>query len=720
MDIGKKIEEVFDQIMKRPVLMDEFYELESMDQIYEFFSSIRGGYTKQEFFDYISDFLDELDELDEGGSDEISADDLSKVAGGAGLTKKTLASVLASMSLFPAAPSGLYAIENNQSTAIIESKEGNSKPGEDSKTEESKPGEDSKTEESKPEESKPEENSDKEEKKKSGFFSKVKKFIFRNKGKIVLAIAGLVLAAIAIKNRKEIANWTKETLDSIKQMFSPKKDVKLAGLSESLKSGMTEEQAREVITKLVVGNEEEIKMPGKEASKEDFERYNAYLKVKEMRNSQVESLVARYSKESGNVSWYSKIPYFCGIVGLLGLGKQLASEAADYVKYFSSLQDWLMNLVGPYSFLNNFFRVGRVECDPVTPTDSISNMKKAFEEVKGQKKAKDQIRKALSQIIVSRYSKFKSNEMYDHGDVFYFIGPSGVGKTFMAEKLCKHKVISNDDDFYYFSPVQIDKKSSDSLVEQIFGPKMSDYDINSSKKTRSSMYSYIKNHPNGVVIFDEYDKLPDDSLDEFFRAVMDNGKVTVAQQELDCSGITFILTSNESKESLNITHGDTEREEDDSITHRTHDKSFTNRLNIVEFEKLSEEDYEEIARVDLHEKLRKQYDKKEMGGVNITMSDESLKNVAGRAESYKEGARYIVKKLLGEATQELTEFMMNNPKRSFKKFKGKTIELVYKLRDATEEESKYDAPKDVAGDGRYYVKVGDKYKRWVFEPVLKN
>ena len=54
MDIGKKIEEVFGQMKQRPMLMDKFYELESMEQVYEFFHSIRGGYTKQEFYDYIS------------------------------------------------------------------------------------------------------------------------------------------------------------------------------------------------------------------------------------------------------------------------------------------------------------------------------------------------------------------------------------------------------------------------------------------------------------------------------------------------------------------------------------------------------------------------------------------------------------------------------------------------------------------------------------------
>ena len=107
MDIGKKIEEVFGQMKQRPMLMDKFYELESMEQVYEFFHSIRGGYTKQEFYDYISNFLDELDELDEDNSDdEINIDDLDNVAGGVGMQKKALAGVLAAMSLFPAAPTG--------------------------------------------------------------------------------------------------------------------------------------------------------------------------------------------------------------------------------------------------------------------------------------------------------------------------------------------------------------------------------------------------------------------------------------------------------------------------------------------------------------------------------------------------------------------------------------------------------------------------------------
>ena len=212
MDIGKKIEEVFEQMKERPMLMDKFYELEDMDQIYEFFHSVRGGYTKQEFFKYVSDFLDELDELDEFSDSEINAENLSNVAGGAGASKKALAGVLAAMSLFPAAPTGLYAAENSQNNTNIEAKaEEQPKASEENKTKE---------------ETK-EENKEENQKKKSSIFSRIKKFIFKNKGKIALCVAGLVLAAIAIKNREGIINWTQETIDSIKKILIIKRLLNL-------------------------------------------------------------------------------------------------------------------------------------------------------------------------------------------------------------------------------------------------------------------------------------------------------------------------------------------------------------------------------------------------------------------------------------------------------------------------------------------------------------
>ena len=107
-----------------------------------------------------------------------------------------------------------------------------------------------------------------------------------------------------------------------------------------------------------------------------------------------------------------------------------------------------------------------------------------------------------------------------------------------------------------------------------------------------------------------------------------------------------------------------------------------------------------------------------MGGINLTMSDDTLQKIADKAVKYGKGARYITIDLVQEAAQALTELLFNNYDGNIKKFKGKTVELVYKLVDVSEEEAKYDAPMDE--EGKYYVKVGDTYKRWEFEAILKD
>ena len=675
MDIGKKIEEVFGQMKQRPMLMDKFYELESMEQVYEFFHSIRGGYTKQELYDYISNFLDELDELYEDNSDdEINIDDLDNVAGGVGMQKKALAGVLATMSLFPAAPTGLHAMENAQNSTNIEVKANKDDKASD---ENAKAAEDTKA---------PEENNGKQEvKKKSGYFSKIKKFLFRNKGKIALTFAVVALSAITFYNRDKIGGDANKIIDFLKETFASKTKIKLEGIDEPLELGLN----------------------------------RATLEKKFEGLSGRKDLIDEYYSKSKNMSWYNKIPVISGIVSMLSLGAGAVMKVSDLLGYISKLQNLILDIVNPYGLIGRVFDFNKVICDPVTPVESNENINKAFSEIKGQEKAKKQLRRAISSMVVDKYSDFLKGDSPKTGDVFYFIGPSGVGKTYMALKLCEHKAFTNDDQPYLFSAGDIDSKSEESIVEQIFGPKTSDYYGNDgNRKTKSSLYSYIKNHPSGVVIFDEYDKLPDNSLDEVFRSVMDKGKVTVAGQELDCSGVTFILTSNESKESLNLKGGNKAREDDDSITYHTHDVSFTNRIRIVEFEKLFEDNFVEIAKTSLYRKLRERYSQKEMGGINLTMSDDTLQKIADKAVKYGKGARYITIDLVQEAAQALTELLFNNYDGDIKKFKGKTVELVYNLVDVSEEEAKYDAPMDE--EGKYYVKVGDTYKRWEFEAILKD
>lgn len=60
----------------------------------------------------------------------------------------------------------------------------------------------------------------------------------------------------------------------------------------------------------------------------------------------------------------------------------------------------------------------------------------------------------------------------------------------------------------------------------------------------------MKNNPNGIVRIEEYDKMCTPALDEVLRTVMECGIINVNGEKIDCSGILFILTSNEDKVSM--------------------------------------------------------------------------------------------------------------------------------------------------------------------------
>lgn len=74
------------------------------------------------------------------------------------------------------------------------------------------------------------------------------------------------------------------------------------------------------------------------------------------------------------------------------------------------------------------------------------------------------------------------NKPYERADIFYFIGPSDSGKTYMAEKLCEHKVFSDDNEPYFLSAGDIDSTSRASLFEQVFGSENDHGDENNKKK----------------------------------------------------------------------------------------------------------------------------------------------------------------------------------------------------------------------------------------------
>ena len=243
------------------------------------------------------------------------------------------------------------------------------------------------------------------------------------------------------------------------------------------------------------------------------------------------------------------------------------------------------------------------------------------------------------------------------------------------------------------SASEVDVNSSkSSIVGQLFGDNGGYYyGYGGQQQERKNFVKYIEDHPNdGVVIINEYDKMcvrdsKDHPLDEVMRTFIDEGKATINGKIIDCSGIVFILTTNESDGSLQgkvyvdpvtgkLVDPTVELDSTGSRTIVKHDKSFLNRLTIVSFDNLSAQEYSQIAR----DKFAPTIDflkTDEGGNIDLVISDESYNKMAKYTEHINEGARTIDKILGGLFTAVVEKVSELQDKGE--EYLGRKLEAVY-------------------------------------------
>lgn len=294
------------------------------------------------------------------------------------------------------------------------------------------------------------------------------------------------------------------------------------------------------------------------------------------------------------------------------------------------------------SLWNNFMakiEAGKIE-KPINPAEAMQKLDILMQNLKGQPKAKEQIRRAVLN-IVDKHSQFKlqrnSKKAGPGANVIYMVGPSGVGKSFSADMI--RQVLNGfNAEPYVIEASDIDRNSKVSAVEQLFGMKV-------RRVNMSEVYEYspiitrLKAVPDTVFIINEYDKMYTEGLDEKLRTIMDQGYINVNGEKIDCSAATFIITSNESHGS--VTKGNTETDDNDdgtgSRTFIDHDKAFLNRIKLIEFDNLTAEEYREIAMwpfIHLASRYSVQY------GINLDLNG-TIDAVAKRVEQLNKGARPI-------------------------------------------------------------------------------
>lgn len=300
---------------------------------------------------------------------------------------------------------------------------------------------------------------------------------------------------------------------------------------------------------------------------------------------------------------------------------------------------WLMGK----SLIENI-RLKRQQINP-NVDEVVENLYKELQCIKGQEKPKSKLIEAVAGIIDERNEAKENGVPYKKGDVIYISGASGVGKSCSAIHAAKAimglnaKIVAMDSSCF-------DKGSGTSVKTQLLY-------MREQQKNNRDLYSYMDNslaakiaaNPNMVLIFDEYDKWGNAETDEFLRGIMDKGEIFRDGERIDCSGLLVIVLSNEDNSSVTAANGTGVFKDDGtgSRTHMVHDKSFLNRLTIIEFDNLYEDDYEKIAAEQL-KPIAERY--KKLYAVEFDFGDVARK-IAIKVAKMNQGAREISKILAG-------------------------------------------------------------------------
>ncbi len=621
--MNNNIEKLIDKISKNDKMCKKLMMASSLEDAYDVCISVQEGYTIQELEEFL-DSIDAPEDLNpENKKEEISLEDIS----GGVLSNKYPKILACSLALLKTVSSMTHPI-----VAAAESK-GNTSHKTSVYSE-----------------------------KKQSFWSKYKKLIISG-GLVGAVILGLFLYSRGQSNNDATKNKgtdpkNPEIKPEVKEEI--KKQIE-EGLKKDASKGEKEKIQEEVRRQLA----QELKKDGSKAEEEDIDAY---------------SRAKRWIQKSIFPSSNPFKSFTNAISDLSSLAKQIATIGAA---------QWTVSQLWN-QFLDFRKYVDRkINTEELSLDDAFGNLDKLFKEIKGQEKAKNQVKSIVYGILHRKNQAKLMGHKYDRGDVLYFAGPSGVGKTLMAKGLAKYKILTTNADPFYMSASEVDKESSESVVDQLFGNKYyggyGGYGYDNGGRNvitkPKNLVKYLNDNPDGIVIVDEYDKMWSPALDEVFRTIVDKGTISVKGQTIDCSGITFILTSNESKSSLEGGNQDQtqDKDVDDGTGSRTkikHDKSFINRLQPVEFENLSSAEYAQIINKEIKKDLVDYWADPNVKGLKVNLDEKCLKDMAVVVEKKNQGARYITK-LQSDLFRDISMkvFEVEKDKKDF--YRGKKINVEF-------------------------------------------
>lgn len=244
---------------------------------------------------------------------------------------------------------------------------------------------------------------------------------------------------------------------------------------------------------------------------------------------------------------------------------------------------------------------------------------------------------------------------------FFFLGQTGVGKTYLAQCLAEEMFGSKDAIVRFDMSEYMEKHTASLLVGAPPGYV--------AHEDGGKLTEAVRRKPYSIILFDEIEKAHPDIFNVLLQ-VLDEGRLTDRQgHNVDFRNTIIVLTGNvgtrqvqEFGAGIGFDAGEMDQKRINATMLKALQKQFppefVNRIdNVVTFEPLSKDSISQIVRIEvgqLQQRLRKQ-------GHRLAVSNEAIDQLVDKSLDSKNGARPVKRAVQTYLEDPLTDILLRRP-----------------------------------------------------------